>query len=69
MYLIYAGSRGYTDEVAVEDISRWSRDFVRYMDTAASNVGDMLKSGRVWNDDTEAALQQAIKDFNASWSA
>jgi len=69
IYLIYAGSRGYADKVAVEDVSRWSRDFVRYMDTAHPEIEEMMNGGRVWNDKTEAALQQAIEDFNASWAA
>jgi len=68
VYLIYAGGHGYMDKVPVSEISRWSREFVQYMDRAQSGVEKMMGGGKVWNDDVEAALKQAIADFNASWT-
>jgi F-type H+-transporting ATPase subunit alpha len=67
--IIYAGSRGYMDKVAVSDLGKWQRDFVRYMDTAAPEVGRPIMESGAWNDQIESALKQAIVDFNASWSA
>ncbi len=66
--LIYAGSRGYLDKVTTEQINRWSREFVRYVDTAQPEVVGMIKDGSAWNDKVESAIKQAIEDFNASWS-
>ena len=66
--LIYAGTRGLLDEVAVSDINRWGLEFARYLDTAFSDLSDELATGK-WTDDIENALRQAIQDFNASWSA
>jgi F-type H+-transporting ATPase subunit alpha len=65
--LIYAGTRGHLDKVAVSDISRWEREFVRYMDSAHPEVGVLLQKG-AWNDEIESDLKQAIVDFNASWA-
>ena len=65
--LIYAGSRGYLDKVPVREISRWEREFVRYIDTARPEVEAPLKTGQ-WNDSIEANLRQAIEDFNANWT-
>ncbi|MEZ4593447.1 MAG: F0F1 ATP synthase subunit alpha [Chloroflexota bacterium] len=65
--LIYAGARGYLDKVAVSEISRWEREFVRYMDTARADVVEPLKVG-AWNGDIEGSLKQAIEDFNANWA-
>lgn len=65
--LIYAGSRGYLDKVETKNIGRWAKEFVRYMDTSQSQVGDPLKTGK-WDDKIENALKQAIVDFNATWS-
>lgn len=67
--LIYAGSQGYLDNVAVKDISRWEQEFTRYMDTAQPGVGKPILETGAWNDEIEAALRQAIIDFNATWSA
>jgi F-type H+-transporting ATPase subunit alpha len=66
--LIYAGSRGHLDNVAVKDISRWEHEFTRYMDTAQPDVGKPILETGAWNDEIESALRQAIIDFNATWS-
>ena len=66
--LIYAGSRGYLDKVPVREISRWEREFVRYVDTARPEVAAPLKTG-AWNDGIEANLRQAIEDFNVNWTS
>ncbi|WP_420629846.1 F0F1 ATP synthase subunit alpha [Candidatus Leptofilum sp.] len=66
--LIYAGARGYLDNVAVSDIDRWQRELVRYVDTARADVSDPLKTG-AWNDEIEGNLRQAIEDFNANWTS
>lgn len=67
--LIYAGTRGYLDQVAVEDIKRWSREFLRYMDTSHPDIGAPIQATGAWNDEIEEALRQAIIDFNASWTS
>ncbi|MCP4415055.1 MAG: F0F1 ATP synthase subunit alpha [Chloroflexi bacterium] len=65
--LIYAGAKGYMDDVAVSDIGRWEREFVRYIDTGRPEVGAPLVDG-AWNDEIEGNLKQAIEDFNANWT-
>ncbi len=67
VFIIYAGSRGYLDRIAVDQINRWTREFVRYMDTAHPEVGQLILDKGAWNDDIENAIKQAILDFNASW--
>ena len=67
--LIYAGTRGYLDSIPVEQVGEWKRQFVRYMDTAHPDVGRPIQERGAWNDEIEMGLQQAIKDFNASWTA
>lgn len=67
--LIYAVSRGYLDNVAVNKVDEWRQAFVRYMDTAQGHVGKPILETGAWNDDIEGQLKQAIQDFNASWSS
>ena len=66
--LIYAGTRGYLDSIKKEEVRRWVNEFVRYMDTAHAQVGATIRSTRRWTDDIEAALKQALTDFNATWA-
>lgn len=67
--IIYAGSRGYLDKVPVAKVRKWMNDFVRYMDTARPEVGKPILESGAWNDKIEAALREAIQDFNAGWVA
>ena len=64
---VYAGTRGLLDDVDVDQIERWQREFARYLDTARSDVAEPLKAGK-WSDDIEGSLKEAVQDFNASWS-
>jgi F-type H+-transporting ATPase subunit alpha len=68
VFLIYAGTRGYLDNVAVRQIDRWRREFLRYMDTSYSQVGKIILESGAWNDDIENTIKQGITDFNATWS-
>ncbi|MGH2537886.1 MAG: F0F1 ATP synthase subunit alpha [Candidatus Promineifilaceae bacterium] len=65
--LIYAGTRGYLDRVAVDKVVEWKADFLRYMDTAQAHVGRAIQESHNLTEETEAALKQAISDFNASY--
>ena len=64
---IYAGSRGYMDEVEVSDIAKYAQDLVRYVETAHSEAIKPIVESGAWNDDIENALKAAIKDFQASY--
>ncbi|MFN2135375.1 MAG: F0F1 ATP synthase subunit alpha, partial [Candidatus Promineifilaceae bacterium] len=66
--IIYAGTRGYLDNIAVEDIERWISSFTRYLDTGYTELTEELAAGK-WNNEIEQALATAITDFNKTWSA
>ena len=66
--LVYAGTRGYMDQVPVDGVSRWKADFLRYMDTAHAAVGNGITSSLRLSDAGEAELKQALVEFNASWT-
>ncbi len=67
--LLYAGTRGYLDKVEVKQVKAWSNDFLRYMDTAHTEVGKSIMETNRLSEEMEARLKQAILDFNASWAA
>jgi F-type H+-transporting ATPase subunit alpha len=66
--LIFAGSRGHLDGVDTDQVSRWSHEFVRYIDTAHPEVAEKVMDGTRWDDEIASMMEQAIDDFNASWS-
>jgi F-type H+-transporting ATPase subunit alpha len=67
--IIFAGARGYLDDIEVDNISQWIDDFLRYMDTAHPEIGEPIRESGAWNDEIEEGLRQALEDFNSTWSA
>ena len=67
--LIFAGGRGYLDNVPVNMVRKWSQDFLRYMDTVYPEIGRPIRESGAWTDAIQADLKTAVEDFNASWSA
>jgi F-type H+-transporting ATPase subunit alpha len=65
--IIYAGSRGYMDKIPVNEVSKYSQDLVRYVETAhADAIRPIIETG-AWNNDIENALKTAVEDFQASY--
>jgi len=68
VYMIYAGTRGYLDNVDVKQIQRWKSKFSRFMDTAYSQLGKQILETGAWNDKIEDSVKQAIVEFNNTWT-
>jgi F-type H+-transporting ATPase subunit alpha len=65
--VIFAGTRGFLDQIAVDDIVRWKDEFLHYMDTARPEVGRAIRETYRFSEETEKALREALSDFNANW--
>ncbi|TDL41649.1 F0F1 ATP synthase subunit alpha [Arthrobacter nitrophenolicus] len=59
---IWAGTNGYLDDVPVEDISRFEREFLDHLGRKSSILTTLAQTN-VLDDDTVAALKSAIIDF------
>ncbi len=68
VYMIYAGTRGYLDNIAVKQIQRWKSEFSRFMDTAYSQLGKTILETGAWNEQIESSVKQAIGEFNNTWT-
>ena len=53
---IYAGTRGYLDDVAPSDVSAWEREFLQFMHEQKSEVPDRLAETKKLNDEIEQML-------------
>ncbi|MFN2188013.1 MAG: F0F1 ATP synthase subunit alpha [Candidatus Promineifilaceae bacterium] len=67
--LIFVGTQGYLDRIPVDNVGKWTKDFLRYMDTAHQDVGKDIIESLDFTEDTKKTITQAVKDFNANWSA
>ena len=68
VFMIYAGTRGYLDNVDVKEVQRWKAEMSRFMDTTYPEVGRTILETGGWNDKIEGAVKQGIIDFNNTWS-
>jgi F-type H+-transporting ATPase subunit alpha len=66
--LIYAGTKGYLDNVPVERVKEWQTAFLRAFNTQFSDVANAITESKDLSADTEAKLKDALTTFNASWS-
>jgi len=61
--IIYAATNGYLDEVPVDQASRWEGEFHRFMKSSHPEIGQKIAETRLLEEDTEAALSEAIGEF------
>ncbi len=64
---IFAGTKGYLDDVDKDDVARFERDLIEYMQGAGKAVRDELASKRAFNDELTERLNATIRDFKANW--
>ena len=60
---LYALVKGYLDSVAVADIGRFTDELVEYAEQNAKTFLKQIREKKMWEDDGEAELKQAIEDF------
>jgi len=65
--VMYAGTRGYCDSIAVDKMKAWEAGFIRFMETSNPDIGKDITEKKVIAPETEGKLQEAVKAFNAGW--
>ncbi len=66
--LIYAGTKGYLDAYDPSRVKDWQAEFLRAYNTQYLDLANEIAEKQVLTDDTVARLDEALKQFNASWS-
>ena len=72
--VIYAGTNGFLDEVAIPDVRRWETEFLEYIHNKKKDVWDLLDKNKdvgsamkKKDDETTKAVIEALEDFNKSF--
>jgi len=60
---IYAVTNGYLDDVAVEDIRKWEKDFLAYLDGSHPDLLKGIRSKKELTEDLTTQLKAAITAF------
>jgi F-type H+/Na+-transporting ATPase subunit alpha len=63
--VIYAGTKGYLDDVPVNRVSEFQNAFLAYVDANASPMRQALAQKKDLTPEIEAQLKQALADFKA----
>ncbi|MHC4942649.1 MAG: F0F1 ATP synthase subunit alpha [Planctomycetota bacterium] len=64
--VIYAGTSGALDDMAVEKIKAFEEGFLRYMHESKSEIIEKLKTEKKWSDEIAAEVSSAIEAYRAS---
>jgi len=61
--IVFAGTKGYLDELPLEDLKRFESEFLEYMDLKYSDVFKAVREEKVLSDTTIENLKKAIEEF------
>ncbi|MBQ9698165.1 MAG: F0F1 ATP synthase subunit alpha, partial [Acidaminococcaceae bacterium] len=64
---LYAGTKGYIDDVPVSDVTRFEAELLKYIDNTAPEIGaDIIKNKKI-TDANEEALKKVLADFKQTF--
>ncbi|BCJ87723.1 F0F1 ATP synthase subunit alpha [Effusibacillus dendaii] len=65
---IWAATNGAVDDVAVEDVRRFEKDFLAYIDTNYPQIPKTIAETKDLSDDTIGLLKEAVSKFKATFA-
>ena len=66
---IYLGTKGYLDDVAVKEVTRFEAEFLSFMAATHPEVGADISATKKLTDENEAALKKAIAEFKETFAS
>ena len=63
MAIIFAGSNGFLDDVAVENIRRFEHELYDFLDNSKPELLDAIRTKKQLDDELKKNLSEAIKQF------
>ncbi|MFP4070793.1 MAG: F0F1 ATP synthase subunit alpha [Desulfovibrionales bacterium] len=67
--VLYAGTRGLMDDIAVDDVRKFEAELLDFMRTSKADVLDAIKTKQVLDDEVEGKLKAAIEEFKKGFRA
>jgi F-type H+-transporting ATPase subunit alpha len=67
--IIYAATKGFLDQVAIEDVRRYEEALYRHLEARATSVLSGIAEKKVLDDEIKAALEAALAEFNKGFVA
>ena len=67
--ILYAGVKGYLDDVGIENISKYETELVEYLSANNQNTIDSITSSGKLDDSNEKELQSALDSFTKTFNS
>jgi F-type H+-transporting ATPase subunit alpha len=64
---IYAGTKGYLDQVAIKDVAAFQAAMLEYFQTSGRALREELEQKKAIDDELEKKLADALKNFAGDW--
>jgi F-type H+-transporting ATPase subunit alpha len=64
---IWAGSRGYLDDVPIEDVGRFESEFLDYLKRNHAGILTTIRETKALSDDTVSGLKDAVNSFRGTF--
>ena len=61
--VIFAGTNGYTDDLAVDDVQAFEEQLLRFLDSSHPEIEETIKRERSVSEETDKGLRAAIEEF------
>ncbi|MCI0852871.1 MAG: F0F1 ATP synthase subunit alpha [Chloroflexi bacterium] len=65
--VIFAGTRGYADEVPVDQVQNWEADLLRHVESSHGELLREIREKKAISPEMEASLEEMILNFNRGW--
>ncbi len=66
---IFAGTRGYLDDVPVHEVRKWEEEFLAFMHDLHSEIIDELNEKQDLTDELEQKIEAAIQEFKTRFAS
>ncbi len=66
---LYAGTRGYLDDIPVNAVTKFEKDLYVFMDTKYPQILEKIRESKNLDKDVEEELKKAIEDFKSQFVA
>ena len=67
--IIYAGTKGYLDDIPVSEVNRFEQEFYTFLDAKYANILESIRDTKELKPETEEELKKAIEDFKSQFAA
>ena len=64
---IFAGTRGFADNVSSDDMRRWETSLIRHMESSHPEIGKSIVEEKRITPETEEKLTEALTAFMSTW--